>query len=40
MFERVIKKVCCVTLDNTSANNVALIYLIRGMNDIRIKIIT
>jgi hypothetical protein len=35
-----IKKVCCVTLDNTSANNVALIYLIRGMNDIGIKIIT
>jgi hypothetical protein len=29
-----IKKVCCVTTDNASANNVALKYIIRGMSDI------
>jgi hypothetical protein len=28
-----IKRVCCVTVDNASANNVALTYLIRGMSD-------
>jgi hypothetical protein len=28
------KKVCFVTVDNVSANNVALTYLIRGMRDI------
>jgi hypothetical protein len=35
MLERIrIKKVCCVTVDNLSANNVALTYLIREMSDI------
>jgi hypothetical protein len=34
------KKVCCVTVDNKSVNNVALIYLIRGMSDIEKKRIT
>jgi hypothetical protein len=28
-----IKRVCCVTVDNVSANNVALTYSIRGMSD-------
>jgi hypothetical protein len=34
-----IKKVCYVIVDNASANNVALTYLIRGMIDIGKKII-
>ena len=34
-----IKKVCCVTIDNASANNVVFTYLIRGMSDIEKKII-
>jgi hypothetical protein len=29
-----IKKVCCVTIDNASANNVALTYIIRKISDI------
>jgi hypothetical protein len=35
-----IKKVCCVTIDNASVNNVALTYLIRGTSDIETNIIT
>jgi orotate phosphoribosyltransferase-like protein len=27
-----IKKVCCVNVDKSSANNIALTYLIRGMS--------
>jgi hypothetical protein len=35
MLERMrIKKVCCLTVNNLTANNVALRYLIRGMSDI------
>jgi hypothetical protein len=29
-----IKNVCCVSVDNANASNVALTYLIRGMSDI------
>jgi hypothetical protein len=32
-----IKKVCCVTIYNAGANNVALAYLIRGMSVIEKK---
>jgi hypothetical protein len=34
-----IKKVCCVTIDNASVNNVAFTYIIRGTSDIEKKII-